>query len=195
MAVSPQIDAVYSSPYYRCLQTISPFVELKRASQEPASASSWIRPEHGIREWFGSAPWDHPVPASLKVLKGMFPACCDGYVSAKTPSSKGETLAQLYERVATTLRTLIERSDAEGHRAIVICSHAATIISIGRVLTGRVPSDPEVDDFKAFTCGLSVYRRQRGDNVTDPSRVALGGWECELNSDCSFLSNGAERGW
>ena len=28
---------------------------------------------------------------------------------------------------------------------------------------------------------------------TQPHKI--GGWECERDSDCSFLSGGAERGW
>ncbi|KAG7152478.1 Transcription factor tau 55 kDa subunit like protein [Verticillium longisporum] len=73
LTVSPPIEAVYSSPYYRCLQTITPFVELKAEEvQRQTSASSVtvagatnvagetvstqsaatsIRPESGIAEW------------------------------------------------------------------------------------------------------------------------------------------------
>lgn len=134
----------------------------------------------------------------------MFPAYDDTYVPTKTPSKQGETLAQLYTRVAATARAIIDRSDSEGHRAVVLCSHAAVVIALGRVLTGSVPDTPDVEDFQAFTCGLSLYRRQGGvilQDVADTrdsetsSEMALGGWTCELNSDCSFLSSGAERGW
>jgi transcription factor C subunit 7 len=136
----------------------------------------------------------------------MFPAYDNTYIPSRTPSKQGETLAQLYARVAATARAIIHRSDSEGHRAVVLCSHAAVVIALGRVLTGSVPDSPDTEDFQAFTCGLSMYRRQQGGGVisqdaTDTrdsetsSEVALGGWMCELNSDCSFLSSGAERGW
>lgn len=179
---------MYSSPFYRCLQTITPFVELKQrqlshsdsgaagstSSSQHATATT-ILPENGIAEWFGAAPFDHPQPAPAEVLKPMFPAYCVDYVPAQTPSRKGETLAQLYERIATTVRAIVERCDAEGKRAIVLCTHAAVVIALGRILTGKVPEDPEVDDFQAFTCGLSVYRRKgehNGPNSADEKQLS-----------------------
>ena len=172
LSLDPPIDTVYSSPYYRCLQTITPFANLKNAK---------ILPEKGISEWFGSAPFDHPQPAPTEVLKPMFPAYCVDYVSAQTPSRKGETLPQLYERIAATVRDIVERCDAEGKRAIVLCTHAAVVIALGRILTGNVPESPDVDDFQAFTCGLSVYYRKGASgssNLADeklvPSATGLG---------------------
>jgi len=118
----------------------------------------------------------------------MFPAYDVDYDTVRKASRKGETLAQLYQRVAETVRGVVERCDAEGQRAIVLCTHAAVVIALGRILTGQIPETPDVDDFGAYTCGLSTYRRKEGEG-------AVGGWTCELNSDCSFLSSGAERGW
>lgn len=166
MSIEPPLDAVYSSPYYRCLQTITPYVNLRRQHQQqhqqtPTGAAD-IRPERGISEWFGAAPFEHPEPAQAEILKSMFPAYNTDYVSAQTPSRKGETLAQLYDRVAAGVRGIIEKSDAEGHRSVVLCSHAAVVIVLGRVLTGEVPASPDVDDFQAYTCGLSLYQRQQG---------------------------------
>ena len=105
-------------------------------------------------------------------------------------------------------------------KAILICSHAAPLIAIGRALTGHMPDDPNVEDFNVFTAGLSRFvRRQPGDpSGTSSSSAALapgtkilrtgtaapdwrsgkgvaGGWDCVVNGDCSFLSAGAERGW
>ncbi|CAH0049319.1 unnamed protein product [Clonostachys solani] len=244
MTLNPPIDAVYSSPYYRCLQTISPFVELRRrqveassgapSSDGAAASATSIRPEHGLGEWYGLAPFDHPQPASGKALKDKFPAICEDYSSTTHAPIKGETLAQLYERIATSARAIIERCDNEGKRAVVLCTHAAVVITLGRVLTGCIPDDPSVQDFGAFTCGLSVFRRpaaatggekqQQGQvqrrqagppvregEVTHVSDAApaisdegkerpsslevVPPWRCESNSDCSFLSSGAERGW
>ncbi|KAJ3487201.1 hypothetical protein NLG97_g6460 [Lecanicillium saksenae] len=52
----------------------------------------------------------------------------------------------------------------------------------------------DTEDFKAFTCGLSVYTRG-GANSADGKSDNVGNWICEKNSDCSFLSGGEERGW
>ncbi|KAI5465736.1 histidine phosphatase superfamily [Mariannaea sp. PMI_226] len=205
MTLDPPIDVVYSSPYYRCLQTIAPFVELKRQQLEkdgasPDSAATSIRPEYGLCEFFGAAPFEHPIPAPPEQLKTFFPAYDDSHVSAFAPSRKGETIQDLYERVAAAIQTIIERCDAEGKRAVVLCTHAAVVIALGRVLTGNIPDSVETQDFHAFTCGLSVYRRRNmqdntSDLPADSGPSSMGKWECELNSDCSFLSSGAERGW
>ncbi|KAI9166844.1 F-box/LRR-repeat protein 2 [Paramyrothecium foliicola] len=208
LTLDPPVEAVYSSPYYRCLQTITPFVEKHRQQpQNDVAAITMIRPEHGLCEWFGSAPFEHPRPASPEMLKAMFPAFDLDYVPAVTPRSKGESLSQLYERVSIGVRAIIDRCDAEDRRAAVICTHAAVVIALGRILTGEMPENSEVDDFRAFTCGLSVYRRDNAklddrtcmnlpaDNPAEKLVHEVGGWECELNSDCSFLSSGEERGW
>ncbi|OLN93985.1 Transcription factor tau 55 kDa subunit [Colletotrichum chlorophyti] len=163
LTVEPPIDAIYSSPYYRCLQTITPFVTLKeeqlnRLGGKNVGAKSHavtIRPEHGLCEWYGSAPFEHPTPASPNVLKPMFPHFDDTYQSAVVPSRNGETIDQLHDRVAAAVQAIVEQCDAEGKRAVVLCSHAATIIALGRVLTGKMPENVDAEDFRAFTCGLS----------------------------------------
>ncbi|KAL7798418.1 histidine phosphatase superfamily [Trichoderma ceciliae] len=229
MTLDPPVEAVYSSPYYRCLQTITPFVKLQQElqhhhqhqqakygndqsnsnalSSKLPSATTMIRPEHGLCEWFGSAPFEHPGPASPSVLKPLFPAFDESYVSAQHPPRKGETLAQLQARLTATMQSIIDRCDAEDRRAVVLCTHAAVVIMLGRILSGRFPETVDTDDFHAFTCGLSVYRRRlinqddgslgKGDMTgkeSGPSTV-VGGWSCEANSDCSFLTGGEERGW
>jgi len=88
------------------------------------------------------------------------------------------------------------------------------MIAMGRVLTGRMPEDPAEEDFKCFTCSFSKYvRRQEpakielnstwdaavAENVPDVGwrggAGVSGGWDCEVNGDCSFLQGGEERGW
>jgi transcription factor C subunit 7 len=147
----------------------------------------------------------------------------------------GEGVDLLHDRVAATMEALIAECDREGVRAILLCTHAAVVIALGRVLTGNMPESIDTEDFKAFTCGLSVYRRRDdgllvgangqgaairatadsrdgvadGTNASDAhnagpniqcaewrgGRGIFGGWDCLLNSDCSFLSSGEERGW
>lgn len=127
------------------------------------------------------------------------------------PSVNGESIADLHDRIAYALHKIIEMSDAEGVKAIIICSHAASILAIGRALTGRMPDDIEEQDFRPFTCGLSKFTRKSDEAHTGVEqwkegadiprlewkggRGVGGGWKCELNGDCSFLSGGEERGW
>lgn len=148
------------------------------------------------------------------------------------PSTRGETIAQLHNRVAAALEGIIADVDAEitaseadqspeqrTSKAILICAHAAPLIAMGRVLTGNMPEDSSVEDFFVFTAGLSTFQRKgtsKGGNVRvggevlaegtklyrskgvpewENGRGVGGGWDCTSNGDCSFLSEGAERGW
>ncbi|KAF4505406.1 hypothetical protein G6O67_007360 [Ophiocordyceps sinensis] len=212
--LDPPVEAVYSSPFYRCLQTLGPFLRLRlqkqqhdRSASGPAAGddgvAASIRLEHGIREWFGSAPFSHPQPADTTVLKSLFPAIDEDYVPIVVPSPRGETLAQLQERVALALRGIVEQCDAQGVRSALLCTHAAVVIVLGRILTGHVPDSIDAEDFCAYTCGLSVFHRGEGGrseaslpaDSSDLTAGLIGGWRCELDSDCSFLSGGQERGW
>lgn len=126
-----------------------------------------IRGEHGVCEWFGAAPFEHPQPADADELHDLFPAYDTGFVSPVRPRVRGETYEQLVARVRAAMQALIQRCDEEGRRSVVICSHAAVIIVLGRVLTGQYPDEMDTEDFKAFTCGLSVYARGGPNGTTD----------------------------
>jgi transcription factor C subunit 7 len=149
------------------------------------------------------------------------------------PSSHGETIPQLHNRVATALAAIISDVDSQiqaeeaqtrnsSSKAILICSHAAPLIAMGRALTGNVPDDVNTEDFYVYTTGLSTFVRRQsntaaGETVGERSLLAAGtklvpenevqvpnwkdgkgvggGWDCVSNGDCSFLSGGEERGW
>lgn len=153
------------------------------------------------------------------------------YTPLLLPSSRGETIAQLHNRLATALEGIIADVDDEVNaleagippeqrtsKSILVCSHAAPLIAMGRALTGLMPEDSSVEDFNVFTAGLSTFRRRgtnkarsqgsaqsilaegtelvRAESVPDwEGRGVGGGWDCVSNGDCSFLSGGAERGW
>lgn len=135
------------------------------------------------------------------------------------PSTKGESIPQLHDRVAYCLHHLIARADAdpEAPKALLICTHAAAMIAVGRALVGRMPEDEGEEDFNCFTCAFSKFVRRpttlekqdtavgeawsssKPDDVPDvgwrDGAGVGGGWDCEVNGDCSFLSGGEERGW
>ena len=197
------IERIYSSPYYRCLETIRPFVETVQdaetegglmesrtilpSSAYPDSRKPWwaVRCDPGLVDWFGAAPFEQPQPAPVSLLRQkFFPWINSEYPHSEiVPRRHGETMAQLHARVAAVLEHIIQECDQDGVRAIVICSHAAPIIAMGRALTGDVPFAVETEDFGTFTCGLSVFHRRRrarsvqsdekqcGFNGTDPSHV------------------------
>lgn len=152
---------MYSSPYYRCLQTVEPFVSQQNArSPLPEGEKLRVRGEPGLGEWYGAAPFEHPTSAAPEVLKTLFPALDMGYEPVTRPTRMGESLAQLHDRVAATMHGIISQCDAEGVRAVLICTHAAVVIAVGRVLTGAMPENVDAEDFRAYTCGLSIYARK-----------------------------------
>ncbi|KAM3521426.1 hypothetical protein MY4038_009047 [Beauveria bassiana] len=186
--LTPAVEAVYSSPYYRCLQTIDPFVKRQAAA---AAAGTLPRRAGAPGGAAGRAGGGNPAPARRR-----HGARARRARRVRVPRERGETYAQLVARVRAAMSALIRRCDEEGRRSVVICSHAAVIIVLGRVLTGQYPDEMDTEDFKAFTCGLSVYARGGGvKESSDGEPDTVGSWICEKNSDCSFLSGGEERGW
>ena len=146
-------------------------------------------------------------------MKSLFGNYDEEYTPAIKPSVSGERIDELHDRAAYALYRIIERSDMEGVKAICVCTHAATLIAIGRVLTGRMPTDVGEEDFRPYTCGVSTFVRRKmermSEEVGDWNRPEAkiprtdwkggkgvgGGWDCIVNGDCSFLSGGEERGW
>jgi len=79
-----------------------------------------------------------------------------------------------------------------------------------------MPENEQEEDFKCGTCSLSVFQRKKvlkkeeeeiveDWDVKQPDHIprvdwrngkgVMGGWECVVNGDCSFLDNGEERSW
>ncbi|KAJ0425445.1 histidine phosphatase superfamily [Aspergillus carlsbadensis] len=224
----PKPSFVYSSPFYRCVQTIQPVVEaLNRSGAEGRDLS--VRVESGLGEWFGGIPFTPPPPSTTSILLTHFPTCLREspetyYTSFVTPPGRGETLAQLHDRVATTLAAVIAHADAEINaleaelppdtprtsKAILISSHAAPMIAMGRALTGQMPGDFSEKDFFVYTAGLSTFvRREKAlESVSVSAFEGIGevpdwkggkgvggGWICVKNGDTSFLTEGAASGW
>ncbi|EWC44418.1 hypothetical protein DRE_06786 [Drechslerella stenobrocha 248] len=205
---------IYSSPYYRCLQTSGPI------AQELGIGIEGV--EGGIAEWFGVAPFDHPLPATPELLKTFFPILNTAYEPIITPAVRGESMAQVHDRAAYALTRLINHVDENYPHvtAIVLVSHAATVIAVGRALVGDAGMD-----VGAGTCSCSVYKRKTSQSSSSAEwwvdvdgkevprtgtmdlnkdavpvlpwrgKGVVGGWSCEVNGDCSFLSGGEERNW
>ena len=222
--VDPPIDVIYSSPFYRCLQTLEPTVSALNKGRSDDS-KLLIHVENGLGEFYGLARFDHPSPATLDVLVTHFPNHLNkDYAKVHIrPSVNGESLEALHDRIAYALHHVIKRldQDPKGPKTLLICTHAASMICIGRTLTGRMPEDMGEEDFKCFTCAVSKFtRRQKpsseqadgeakpeDEQIWNPDQPEVipdvkwkgkgvqGGWDCKINGDCSFLSEGEERGW
>ena len=209
----PQIQedrlVIYSSLFYRCLQTLHPSVE----AFQKLGWKGKVRGERGLGEWFGSSSFEQPAPGDEEFLRERFFPWLEARESEVLPSRFGESVDELHDRVARALHAVVMEVDREYEEkgrgedlvTLLICGHAAGIIASGRVLTGQMPENIAEQDFKCFTCGLSrIIRREKltaplaggagPENWRQNGGVA-GGWECVLNSNCEHLSQGEERGW
>lgn len=201
---------IYSSLFYRCLETLRPTVEKLRAEftgDVEKLKSLEVRGERGLGEWFGYAWFKQPVPGDVGMLRErFFPWLDTQYESRTTPGEYGEKIETLHARIAGALDEVIRYVNAEFKDAgraeeevtLLICGHAAQIICSGRALTGQMPEDLDEEDFRCYTCGISKFTKRTdfGDGGKWDRRLGIaGGWDCVLNSNCEHLSEGEERGW
>lgn len=134
------------------------------------------------------------------------------------PAPWGESSTALHDRVAYALDRIIDTNDRmlasdPEPRSIVITSHAAPIIAMGRALTGNMPDDISEKDFCTNCAGVTKFERrpgweqrrptsgiswEDGDETPDIKWRGFGvggGWDCTQNSDASHLSGGGDRDW
>lgn len=195
---------IYSSLFYRCLQTLKPTVT--RLQQQVPDLK--VRGERGFGEWFGRAWFEQPLPAEPSWLKQkFFPFLDDKYESKIVPERHGEHIMEIHHRIAKAFSSVVKDIDHEYEKlgrgnedvTLLICGHAAQIICSGRVLTGEIPEDLDEEDFMCYTCGISRFVRRKVDNEQDEMdwqrKGVVGGWDCTANSWCGHLRDGEERGW
>ncbi|EMR62863.1 putative phosphoglycerate mutase family protein [Eutypa lata UCREL1] len=206
---------IYSSLFYRCLETLRPTVLRLREEGGAAASNLTVRGERGVGEWFGKAWFEQPAPAEpARLREEFFPFLDDQYQSLLIPDRHGERIVEVHDRLAKALSLLVKDVDREYEKqgradepvTLLLCGHAAQIVSSGRVLTGLVPDDLDEDDFQCYTCGISKFVRRDasggGKEWSDSDYLnwktnggVAGGWDCVLNSWCGHLRNGEERGW
>ncbi|PCH33589.1 phosphoglycerate mutase-like protein [Wolfiporia cocos MD-104 SS10] len=173
--------AIFSSPYYRCLQTAKP---TSVVLQVP------IYVDHGLSEWYSPVvPGTglHPRPASAATLREFFPEIDDSWQTIWYPSRKGEDVEQCHDRCNGFLSALIpevERRFGHKHKRILLVSHAATIIALTRELMGdrNLP-------LRVGCCSLTEL------NPTPDATAAVGHWIPKRIADGSHLKEGASRDW
>ncbi|TFK57246.1 phosphoglycerate mutase-like protein [Heliocybe sulcata] len=173
--------AIFSSPFYRCLQTVKP---TSQALNVP------IFVEHGLSEWYSPVEDGtglHPRPASATELKKYFPEIDDSWSSIWYSSRKGEDVDEVHDRVGGFLKLLVpevERRFSDKHKRILLVSHAATVIALARELLG----DRSLP-LRIGCCSITELARK-----TDVPSV-LGGWESKRLGSGSHLKEGASRDW
>ncbi|TFY71940.1 hypothetical protein EVG20_g1068 [Dentipellis fragilis] len=173
--------AIYSSPYYRCLQT-----------SKPASAALGvpIYVEHGLSEWYSPVEPGtglHPRPSSAANLRNHISEIDDSWSSMWYPSRKGEDVDAVHDRAGGFLEAFVpevEQRFERKHKRVLLVSHAATVIAITRESVGdrdlpiRVPC-----------CSLTILKRK------PLAETVRGGWDALLLADGSHLKEGSQRDW
>ncbi|KAF5377577.1 hypothetical protein D9615_005363 [Tricholomella constricta] len=173
--------AIFSSPYYRCLQTSQP---VSSALGIP------IYVEHGIAEWYSPVvPGTglHPRPGSAESLRQYFPEIDPSWSSVWYPSRKGEAVEEIHERIDGFLQAFavqLERRFPGEHSRILFVSHAATVIALARSLMG----DRDLR-LRVGCCSLSEFERDQG------NQDILGAWIAPRLADGAHLKEGASRDW
>ncbi|KAH8835777.1 histidine phosphatase superfamily [Flagelloscypha sp. PMI_526] len=167
--------AIFSSPYYRCLQTAKPTSE---------SLNLPILIEHGLSEWFISVREGtglHPRPYNATALHKYFPTISKSYSSILYPPRTGESISEVHDRSEELLSHLVEIATASGHENILLVSHAATVAALVRVAVG----DREMG-VRVGCCSLSVLEKDE---------ESVGGWKAVKVADGVHLIEGAQRDW
>ncbi|KAI0271369.1 histidine phosphatase superfamily [Gloeopeniophorella convolvens] len=169
---------IFSSPYYRCLQTAKP---------TSAALGIPIYVEHGLSEWYSPvAPGTglHPRPGPASALQAFFPEIDPAWSSVYYSSRRGEDVDGVHARAAGALAALVpevaRRFPPAQHARVLLVSHAATTIALARALLGRREMP-----LRIACCSLSMFERAEGGS----------GWAARVLGDGSHLKDGPQRDW
>lgn len=182
MPENEQPQLIVCSPYTRCIRTALPVA--RRLGVE-------VCVEPGLAEWFGPV-WPegtgrHPSPRTAEHVRQDFPAISTRWTPLLYPSPDGETIPGVHERMREMMQRIISRCTEWRIERLLLVSHAATIIALGRMLqTQGTYQDVSERDIRAGTASVSKYTRQ-----SDKEMV----WHQEYNGTTSFLPHGEERAW
>jgi len=174
--------AIFSSPYYRCLQTSKP---ISNALKVP------IFVEHGLSEWYSPVQPGtglHPRPYPATELQSYFSEIDPSWKSIFYPSRKGENVEQCHDRAEDLLKALVpevERRFQDRHRRILLVSHAATIIAVNHALLAN-----RAMPMRIGCCSLSEFKRKAIDGGS-----IIGGWDLVRLADGGHMKEGASRDW
>ncbi|ODQ46909.1 hypothetical protein PICMEDRAFT_33339 [Pichia membranifaciens NRRL Y-2026] len=187
----PVPQMIFSSPFYRCVETIHPTAQ---------ALGLEIHPERGLGEWFKPNRQVVPVPVDHAMLHTFFetvPSDMDWLWDTVVPSVKGETEESIFQRCQTFWARFIPKFEQKHPdvECIVLVTHAATKIALGMALAGygstreflteKDGGDGKTTRIGGSTCSVDAYRRN----------VAHNTWNMFMNAETSFLSLGPEMDW
>ncbi|KAL7008352.1 C6 zinc cluster transcription factor-like protein [Cystobasidiomycetes sp. EMM_F5] len=134
----------------------------------------------------------HPRPFAASTLQTYFPHVqASSHRSLLVVSQSGESIQGLHERAKEFLRRFVAYVDANlpNVKSVLLVSHAATVIALGRALVGH----PDMD-VRAGTASLSHYTRSL-ETVRQAEHDSYGHWTCKSNGETGHLAGGEQRNW
>ncbi|KAK9900397.1 phosphoglycerate mutase-like protein [Cystobasidium minutum MCA 4210] len=187
-------EMIFSSPYYRCLQT---------ATCTADALDLPIHVEFGISEFYQrTIPGTglHPRPPSASKLRLHFPRVSVTVHDEPLlyASRNGETFSGIHDRADEFIRILLKymRENFPDVKRVMLVSHAATVIALGRaIVRDRTLA------IRAGTCSLSRFDRVKPSSSALESgggrgnEEDIGTWKCTLNGWTGHLKSGEQRHW
>ncbi|SCU81652.1 LAFA_0C06370g1_1 [Lachancea sp. 'fantastica'] len=196
MSIENQPELLFSSPFYRCLQTCEPIADLLELP---------IHVERGVGEWYKPDRKVIPEPASYAILNNFFPGkLSPSWDPTVIPSGKGETEQDIFNRCREFWPKFISRVESEfpSVETILIMTHAATKIALGMNLLGfdnaREAIDADGTTLRSGSCSLDKFELITG-NISGEELVEVPfenrKWHLTMNGNTEFLADGEEMHW
>jgi len=182
-SIQPHPEIIFSSPFYRCLQTSAPIAEVLELD---------VLLEPGIGEWYKPDREVIPDPAKFEVLSPFFPRLKNTWEPTIKPSLKGETPEQILERCQRFVKEFIPKFEAHHPKieTVLFVTHAAAKIALGMALLGFNSVYDSLDDegtkLRAGACSLDKFER---------TSATSDEWKLTMNGNCEFLTEGEEMHW
>ncbi|CCH58975.1 hypothetical protein TBLA_0B01320 [Henningerozyma blattae CBS 6284] len=221
LSIDNQPELIFSSPFYRCIQTSEPIAKLLELP---------VYLEKGVGEWYKPDRPTIPIPADLETLKKLFPGHDDRSILSESsewvpgsgiiPSDQGETADELYERCKKFWPIFIKRVEEQFNQVetILIVTHAASKIALGMSLMGYSRYDDELEEggyIRSGSCSLDKYELikdyqvgmvdDEGDDDEGDESLENGEdrivpfekrrWRMTMNGNTEFLKKGEEMNW
>ncbi|KAI9262736.1 histidine phosphatase superfamily [Sporodiniella umbellata] len=164
------IQRVYSSPFYRVLETVSPLVE-------ECNIPLFI--DNSMAEWYGMAYEKYLPPATNSELMELFPRLDLSHQSSVPIPTGAETKEDCHKRLKVGLDKLVHDLDNQNVQTVLLSGHAASVICAVRALLNQ-----EQYPVRSGTCSLS--RLTRNEDLS---------WELHENGNCDHLSQGEQWSW
>ncbi|AET40171.1 uncharacterized protein Ecym_5417 [Eremothecium cymbalariae DBVPG len=190
LSIDNQPELLFSSPFFRCLQTAEPIAEMLELP---------IYTDRGISEWYKPDREVIPEPAGFDVLSNFFPEKLkEDWEPSVIPSKNGESEEEIFDRCKSFWHIFISRVEARfpDVENIMLVTHAATKIALGMSLLGfnncRQAIDGDGTIIRSGACSLDKYELlNQDDDINFDQRH----WKMTMNGNTEFLKHGEEMHW